>query len=268
MANYIVGDLQGCCTPLKALLEGVNFKVGEDKLWAVGDLIGRGPEPVETLELLMSLGESCGVVLGNHDLHFLAVVAGIKKDKPANMFTPLLEHDRLNDFVDWLRNKPLAAPINNDIVMVHAGLYPNWSMKKLLKNSRKVEKALQSDQWHNLLSIMYGNEPAHWNEVETREQKLRFIINACTRMRYVTQDNSLELDTKLPPDQAPTGLTPWFEKVNPRLKEKQRVIFGHWAALEGVTNDSQYVALDTGYVWGGKLSMLSLEYQKLFSTQI
>jgi bis(5'-nucleosyl)-tetraphosphatase (symmetrical) len=215
----------------------------------------------------MSLGESCRPILGNHDLHFLAVAAGIKRDKPNNAFSALLQHKDLPSFVDWLRNKPLASMISKDIAIVHAGLYPSWSLKQLIKYSRKVEKVLQSDNWHRLLTYMYGDEPSHWQQATNKEEKIRFIINACTRMRYLDTNGALELKTKLPPTEAPSNLLPWFKKVNPSLTETQGVLFGHWAALEGVTDSTQYVGLDTGYVWGGKLSLLNVESNELFSIE-
>lgn len=267
MANYVVGDIQGCCEPLQSLLEEIDFDPQKDTLWPVGDLIGRGLEPVETLELLISLGDSCKPVLGNHDLHFLAVAAGIKPDKPANAFSDLLSHKDLSVFVDWLRQQPLASIISKDTVIVHAGLYPGWSLKQLIKYSKKVEKTLQSDKWCTLLSSMYGDAPNHWNAVVSKEEKLRFIINACTRMRYVDAQGSLELKTKLPPQEAPKHIQPWFRAVNSSLIETQRVIFGHWAALEGVTECENFIALDTGYIWGGKLSILKIESDEIFSKQ-
>jgi bis(5'-nucleosyl)-tetraphosphatase (symmetrical) len=266
MANYVVGDIQGCCQPLLTLLNDINFNPQKDTLWPVGDLIGRGLEPLETLKLLISLGDSCKPVLGNHDLHFLAVAAGIKEDKPANAFSDLLQHKNLSSFVDWIRHKPLASMITKDIAVVHAGLYPNWSLKKLIKYSQKVENVLQSESWQHLLSIMYSDMPEHWDKAISKDEKLRFIINACTRMRYIDAEGALELKTKLSPEEAPKHIQPWFKKVNPSLKETQRVIFGHWAALDGVTGCRQSVALDTGYIWGGKLSMLKIESDQLFST--
>ena len=162
MANYVVGDIQACYKPLQKLLDKISFNPKKDTLWPVGDLIGRGQEPVETLDLLISLGDSCKPVLGNHDLHFLAVAAGVKPDKPGNGFTNLLNHKELLNYVDWLRSKPLAVLVNDMTAVVHAGLYPNWSIKKLIKCSKKVENVLQSDHWISLLRIMYGDMPDQW----------------------------------------------------------------------------------------------------------
>jgi bis(5'-nucleosyl)-tetraphosphatase (symmetrical) len=267
MANYVVGDLQGCCQPLLTLLSDVHFDPQKDTLWPVGDLIGRGQEPVETLQLLMSLGDSCKPVLGNHDLHFLAVAAGIKPDKPSNAFSAVLSHKDLQSFIDWLRHKPLASMISKHIAIVHAGLYPTWSLRQLIKYSKKVEKVLQGEHWKELLSKMYGDKPDLWENAADKEEKLRFIINACTRMRYIDKHGALELKTKVPPIEAPDHLLPWFKRVNASLNGEQRVIFGHWAALDGITACDKLIAMDTGYVWGGKLSILGIESNQITSTQ-
>jgi bis(5'-nucleosyl)-tetraphosphatase (symmetrical) len=264
MANYIVGDLQGYIQPLIQLLEKVSFDPNKDTLWAVGDLIGRGPEPLQTLRYLKNLDGACKVVLGNHDLHFLSVYSGIKKNKKSDNFSPLLMANDCSLLVDWLRCQPLVRKVDEQHLMVHAGLYPMWSGQDALKYSSEAAEQLQGKDWQTFLSVMYGNTPSIWHDVSTQEECWRFIINACTRMRYLTKSGELELIAKMPPEDAPRSLIPWFSYKAPLIDADQKVLFGHWASLAGDTESDQFIGLDTGYLWGGSLTLFHLESGRRF----
>ncbi|AWL10941.1 Bis(5'-nucleosyl)-tetraphosphatase (symmetrical) [Saliniradius amylolyticus] len=259
MARYVVGDIQGCYSGLRRLLDKCQFSPERDSLYAVGDLIGRGAEAKETLDYLLSLGDSFQTVLGNHDLHFLAVHLELAKNKPSNGFEPLLESRHRDEYVHWLRHCPLAlAPVSNTL-MTHAGLYPHWSIEHALDQATFVSQQLRSQGWQAVLSHMYGDEPRVWSDDLPTKQRNRFIINALTRMRYVTADGALELKTKTSTAQAPKELYPWFKHPEFSLKPGQRVIFGHWAALECKTQNEHVIGLDSGYIWGGSMTALDLD---------
>lgn len=254
-----MGDIQGCYYALRSLLDKVDFDPNNDKLWAVGDLIGRGPEALETVEFLYSLGTAFETVLGNHDLHFLAVHCGIKADKPADKLSALLNAKDIDKYVSWLRQKPLALSITPQTLLTHAGLYPHWSFNKALAYSAEISRQLQSNNWRLLLKNMYGSEPRLWQDTLKEYPRWRFIINAFTRMRFLQDNMGLEFSQKGPPEQAKNGLQPWFRIPNNHLLDEQQVIFGHWAAVAGKTADKRFIALDTGYVWGQQLTLIKLE---------
>ncbi|MEP2653653.1 MAG: symmetrical bis(5'-nucleosyl)-tetraphosphatase, partial [Paraglaciecola sp.] len=256
MATYIVGDIQACFSGLVKLLDSVGFSARQDKLIAVGDLIGRGPEALETIEYLYSLGDSFETVLGNHDLHLLAIYSGIRKAKPNDKLDLLLTSNHIEKYINWLRKKPLALQPKVDILITHAGLYPQWSIKQALAYSNEISEQLTGENWQSFLSIMYGNLPTVWDDKLTGAKRSRFIVNALTRMRFVKDGNSLNFDCKTAPKDANPNLTPWFAAPNEKLKSLQKVIFGHWAALNGSTHIRQAIALDTGFVWGNKLTLL------------
>lgn len=267
MCTYIVGDIQGCFKGLQRLLKQVGFSPKNDRLIAVGDLIGRGPLPLETLDYLYSLDTSFDTVLGNHDLHLLAISAGIRKAKPSDNLDDLLVSQRLNKHIAWLRHKPLALMADNDTLVTHAGLYPKWSVKKALKVSREVSEQLQGNNWKEFLANMYGNQPSIWQKTLQGAPRLRFIVNAMTRMRFIKNNDELDFNCKTSPDQAPQALKPWFQVDNNKLKTNQKVVFGHWASLDGNTNTNQFLALDTGYVWGQDMTLLNLSSGKFSSVK-
>lgn len=264
MAHYIVGDIQGCYRGLRKLLKKVQFDASRDHLWAVGDLVARGDDSLSTLEFLYDMGDQFHTVLGNHDLHLIAIANGIRNAKPNDNLGPLMASPALPRLIDWLRQQPLARRIDKHTLLVHAGLYPQWSLKRCEKLSEKVSKRLRSDNHIELLQQMYGNHPTHWSPELSGMDQLRFVINACTRMRFLERDGALNFAAKESPTSAPTSIEPWFNIENSNLKPKQRVIFGHWAALNGLNSHSQYFGLDTGYVWGGALTALRLEDMKFF----
>ncbi|MFT4808859.1 MAG: bis(5'-nucleosyl)-tetraphosphatase (symmetrical) [Paraglaciecola sp.] len=258
MATYIIGDIQGCFDGLKKLLKKVNFSPINDRLIAVGDLIGRGTQPLETLDYLYSLENSFDTVLGNHDLNLLAIYAGIRKAKPGDNLDNLLASPQFKNHINWLRYKPLAMMADQNTLVTHAGLYPEWSVKKALKLSLEVSEQLQAKNWKEFLNYIYGNQPSVWQKSLQGTQRLRFIVNAMTRMRFIENQNELDFICKTPPNLATEGLTPWFKVFNHKLKANQKVVFGHWASLNGHTHDSQFCGLDTGYVWGQDMTLLNL----------
>lgn len=265
MSTYIVGDIQGCFAGLKKLLENIQFNPKKDKLYAVGDLIGRGTQALETIEFLYQLGSSFETVLGNHDLHFLAVYNGIKKNHPKDGFEQLLASKSIETYVNWLRRKPLAIKINDETFLSHAGLYPLWEIDEALTYAKEVEKALQSDTYTSLLRHMYHKESVKFSTELPQKDRLRFIIDAFTRMRYLCEDCSFDYICKTPTKDAPQHLMPWFEHSQIKSTNGINLIFGHWASLEGCTPYPHCIALDTGYIWGGKLSALCLNTMKINS---
>ena len=267
MATYIVGDIQGCFEGLNRLLKQVEFSPVNDRLIAVGDLVGRGSHPLETLNYLYSLEDSFDTVLGNHDLHLLAIYAGIRKAKPNDNLDTLLASPKLKKHIDWLRRKPLALLADSTTLVSHAGLYPKWSVKKALSLSNEVSEQLQSKNWKTFLADMYGNQPSVWQKSLQGAERLRFIVNAMTRMRFIKNDDELDLNCKMSPESAPAEFTPWFNVTNKKLKVSQKVVFGHWAALNGNTRRKEFLGLDTGYVWGQNMTMLKLSSEELFSVQ-
>ncbi|WP_100656081.1 symmetrical bis(5'-nucleosyl)-tetraphosphatase [Alteromonas flava] len=267
MANYVVGDIQGCYSGLKRLLKSIQFDPSKDTLWSVGDLVARGEDSLSTLQLLFDLKDSFKTVLGNHDLHLLAICYGIRKAKPQDNLDALLNSPQLPDFVQWLRNQPLALRLDKRTLLVHAGLYPQWSLKQSVAYSDEVAQKLKSKKCEAFLKNMYGNTPNQWKNGLSGDDRLRFIVNAMTRMRFLDQQQRLNFSIKDSPASCPTKYRPWFQLNNAMLKKKHRVIFGHWAALNGLSDHAQFIGLDTGYVWGGKLTALRLDDMTYFSVK-
>ncbi len=269
--TYVIGDIQGCYDGLRRALDKVQFDEENDTLLAVGDLVARGEDSLSTLRFLKSLGDNFNSVLGNHDLHLLAVVNGIRKPKKSDKLDDLLSASDLPEMIDWLRQFPLAMKIDKRSIMVHAGLYPKWSIDKAVSLSDEVSTILKSDNYANFLSSMYGNSPDNWSEKWTGEARLRFIVNACTRMRFVYSDGTLDFDNKSHPSavshSTSSTIMPWFERKNEQLLANQRVVFGHWAALSCQTNSAQFIGLDTGYVWGQSMTMLNISSDTLVTVK-
>lgn len=260
MAVYAVGDLQGCLEPLQCLLKRVAFDPVKDRLWLVGDLVNRGPHSLETLRFLYSIRESLVCVLGNHDLHLLAVGQNIERLKKADTLREILEAPDREELLEWLRQqKLLHYDEQRDMVLVHAGIPPQWSLRKALKYAAEVEQALHDDiLFAPYLDGMYGNEPVKWNSDLKGAARLRIITNYFTRMRFCTSDGKLDLKGKEGPDTAPPGYAPWFRHKERKTKGL-KIVFGHWAALEGRCNEPGIFALDTGCVWGGALTLLNID---------
>ncbi len=265
MATYAIGDIQGCLEPLQCLLAEIKFNPRHDKLWLAGDLINRGPDTLATLRFLYRLRDSVTIVLGNHDLHFIAVYYGLRKLGKSDTLDELLRAPDCADLVYWLRQQKLVHcdPALN-FTMVHAGIPPQWDLAEALARSREVENVLQSDKIEHFLAGMYGNLPSRWSDDLAGVDRLRLITNYFTRMRFCSAEGELELQTKESADAAPIGFAPWFS-FSARKTRTQKIIFGHWAALEGHTNTKNVYALDTGCVWGGSLTALRLEDERKFS---
>lgn len=264
MATYAIGDLQGCLNAFRTLLKVIDFDPTKDTLWLTGDLINRGPDSLETLRLVYELRDSLVTVLGNHDLHLLAVAAGVKKPSSSDTLSAILEAPDCNTLLEWLRHQPL---LHHDkqlrYTMVHAGIPPQWSLKKAIKRAEEVESVLRSEQINDFLHSMYGNTPTLWKKALTDHERWRVITNYFTRMRFCTEKGDVELTTKAGIHHAPKGYAPWFEHID-RETYHDRIIFGHWAALEGEAYSENVFALDTGCVWGNALTAMRLEDQKKF----
>lgn len=260
MAVYAVGDIQGCLEPLQTLLQRVNFQPTQDQLWLVGDLINRGPQSLETLRFLYSIRDSVICVLGNHDLHLLAVAHNIERMKKGDTLQEILDAPDRNDLIDWLRQQKLMHyDEHRQIAMVHAGIAPQWSLKKALRRAAEVEHALRDDSLMPMfLDGMYGNEPNLWDSELTGVTRLRVITNYFTRMRFCTADGKLDLKSKEGVGSAPPGYAPWFSHAKRRTKGL-KIIFGHWAALEGKCNEPGIYALDSGCVWGNCMTLLNVD---------
>ncbi|CAM2769526.1 bis(5'-nucleosyl)-tetraphosphatase (symmetrical) ApaH [Vibrio neptunius] len=263
MSNYIVGDIQGCFDELQLLLKQAGFKPQSDTLWVAGDLVARGPKSLETLRFIKDLGQSAKVVLGNHDLHLLAVSIGVHKVKSKDKTAPIFDADDKQELLNWLRQQPLIAE-HDEFIMCHAGISPQWSLDVARNCAREVEAILQSKEWHWLIKNMYDNQPDYWYDKLKGIERYRYIINAFTRMRFCFSDGRLDMACKRPPkDVQDSHLTPWF-KLNNRIPLNKIVLFGHWAALEGYTG-KDVIGLDTGCVWGGSLTMLRWEDKQFFT---
>ncbi|WMS85740.1 symmetrical bis(5'-nucleosyl)-tetraphosphatase [Pleionea litopenaei] len=263
MATFAVGDIQGCFTDLLRLLEKIKFDWRKDKLWLCGDLINRGPQSLNTLRYLFEHRERIRVVLGNHDLHLLAVAHGAASLKGKDNFHDVIDHPGNGDLIEWLLDQPLARySAKRRQLMVHAGVSPQWTLKQTLACSDTVQATLSSPgQRMVFFKHMYGNMPDQWSTKLQGIERLRYITNAFTRMRFCYSDGRLDMLSKASPSRAPTGLKPWFEL--PLAIEKQvQIIFGHWAALNGRLANRRFQALDTGMVWGNRLTALNLKTQR------
>ncbi|OEG72632.1 bis(5'-nucleosyl)-tetraphosphatase (symmetrical) [Shewanella colwelliana] len=261
MATYFVGDIQGCFDELRLLLDKVDFRPSRDELWVVGDMVARGEKSLETLRYLKSLEHSAKVVLGNHDLHLLAVHAQLKRPKPSDNLSALLAADDIEQLIDWIRVQPLIRELKQPkLLMSHAGIPPQWDVETALAQASLVSQALQSpDYLEQLISKMYGNDVTQWSIDLSATKQLIYCINALTRMRYLHNDGSLDFDCKLPPNKdIHDGLTPWFTHNN-LANQTHQLVFGHWAALMGKVDNPAMRALDTGCCWGEYLTLWHLE---------
>ena len=272
MATYAIGDIQGCFDELIVLLEKIKFQTDRDKLWICGDIINRGPKSLETLNFVYSIRENCNITLGNHDLHFLAVAEGTKKISRSDTFQDLLESKNLKVYLKWIKGLPfhhIEEIKNNGViktyVMTHAGIPPHWSKEDLESYSSELKETLLGPESINLLKNMYGNAPNHPSRCTSEIERLRLNINYLTRMRFCSGDGSLDLENKGKPHQAPPEMKPWFDWNLKILQDPVHILFGHWAALEGITGKKNVTALDTGCVWGKRLSALRLEDNRIFA---
>lgn len=264
MATYAIGDVQGCCDALRALLDRLSFDPARDRLWLVGDLVNRGPESLRTLRFIRELGEAAIAVLGNHDLYLLKVALSRGERKRDDTLSDILAAADRDDLLDWLRRRPLMH-VEGDWAMVHAGLLPAWSIEKARALAAEVENALTGDDVASFLAELWGNQPDMWEDSLQGIARLRVIVNAMTRMRFCNRGGHMDLEVKGGLESAPRGYMPWFAHPK-RLSKDHRIVCGHWSAL-GLHLADGIAALDTGCVWGGKLTALRLEDRKLFQVQ-
>ena len=264
MATYAIGDIQGCYLEFMDLLTLIQFNPTNDTLWLAGDLINRGPQSLDVLQFIINLGDKHITVLGNHDLHFLAVAMKCQTLRPHDTFQDILRSKDLSQFIDWMRTRKLLhSDPQLNFVLAHAGIYPLWGLAEAQQYANEVENILAGDKFQLLLSSMYGNLPDLWSDSLIGWDRYRFITNTFARMRYCTIDYRLNMKEKSFVPQT-KGLFPWFAVKN-RKDIPADIVFGHWASLNGITSAPRVFAIDTGCSWGHRLTALRLEDKKLFS---
>ena len=265
MATYIVGDLHGCFKEFQLLLEKAQFDEKQDEIWLTGDLVARGDDSLACLRFVKNLGEKAQTVLGNHDLHLLSTLLGIKRVKPSDKVEPIFKaHDR-EELQNWLRNQPLMVQHPKyGFLLVHAGISPEWDLSTATQCAREAEALLKSENYANYIAQMYENYPDHWDNNLQGIDRWRYIVNVFTRMRFCYLDKRLDFTCKLPIEDAPDELKAWFELDNPLFKQ-QNIIFGHWASLMGKCARPNIYALDTGCAWGNHLTMVRWEDKQVFT---
>ena len=260
MSLYLIGDLQGCDAPFQRLLEKIDFSPSRDTLYLLGDLVNRGPDSLGVLRRLMALGDAAQCLLGNHDLHLLALWQGVRKPGRKDTLASALQAPDCDTLMDWLRHRAMAIQTNGWL-MVHAGVLPQWSVTQTLALAGELESVLRGPDIKGFLSAMYGNTPAQWHDSLGGNERLRVIVNALTRLRFCTAEGGMEFSSNESAGGAPAGYLPWFA-VPGRASACTPVAFGHWSTLvtQGLTGTLQNNALplDTGCVWGGCLSAARL----------
>lgn len=265
MALFAIGDVQGCLGPLKSLLSRIRFNSSQDTLWFTGDLVNRGPDSAAVLRLVMGLPRAV-TVLGNHDLHLLAVASGSDRFKSRDTFDDVLAAPDRDALLGWLRKQPLLHhDARAGFTLVHAGIPPDWDLKTAILLAREAEAVIAASAENDFFDHMYGNQPDRWHDGLEANDRLRFIVNFFTRARYVDRDSRMDLSEKGPVGSQPVGLIPWFNAADRRTKNA-RIVFGHWSTL-GVMVRPDIVALDSGCLWGRELTAarLDLEVVELMS---
>ncbi len=261
MATYAIGDIQGCYDPLMHLLDKIKFDSTKDTLWFAGDLVNRGPDSLATLRFIKNLGKTAICVLGNHDLHLLALSQGNLKHQYDDGLKNVLEAKDGEELIDWLRQKPLFYySKKKQFAMVHAGLLPQWNLKQALAYNQEVTQILQNTaDFKQLCQQIYGNEPAIWSDKLVGIDRIRCIINSFTRLRYCTPEGQMSMKENGAPGTQPKGLYPWFDIQ--RHSADIRIVFGHWSTL-GYYHQKNIWAIDSGCLWGGQLSALRIRKKK------
>ncbi len=267
MPTYLIGDVQGCYDPLQRLLQKIVFDPANDKLWFCGDLVNRGGQSLEVLRLLKSLSQSVSVTLGNHDLHLLASYEHNPEGDPGNPeFDAVFTAADCDSLIAWLRGQPLAVwSEQHRLLRVHAGVIPQWDWQATVDAGREVSAMIQSDQRNQFFRRMYGNRPKRWRENRTGWKRLRLITNILTRLRFCDEQGRGNYNASGPPGSQKGNYRPWFKHKH-RLTRDVNIAFGHWAALD-VRIKKRYISLDSGCVWGGKLSAVRLEDRELFQVR-
>jgi bis(5'-nucleosyl)-tetraphosphatase (symmetrical) len=264
MSTYLIGDIQGCYGSLARLLEKIHFEPSSDRLWLCGDLVNRGGKSLKVLRLLKSIEHSVSTVLGNHDLHLLASYERCPDGNSGNKeFDAIFASSEVESLIHWLRCQPLAIwSEEHQLLRVHAGVIPQWDWQATIRASDEVSAVLQSDQSGKFLRRLYGDRPRLWKDSRTGWRRLRLISNILTRLRFCDADGRGLYNVSGPPNSGPRNYKPWFRHKHRQTREVT-VAFGHWAAM-GVKVKKRYIAMDSGCVWGGRLSALRMEDRKLF----
>lgn len=263
MATYAIGDVQGCFDELSALLGRLEFDAERDRLWFAGDLVNRGPKSLETLRFVRGLGDRAITVLGNHDLHLLAAAFDVRLAAPKDTFEAVLAAPDRDKLLDWLRHRPLLHHEDTlGFTLIHAGLPPQWDLRQALSCASEVEAVLRGDGYGEFFQEMYGNRPNRWSDGLAGWDRLRFIVNCFTRLRYCMPDGRLMLKEKGRPGTQRSGALPWFS-IPGRASRDLRILFGHWSTL-GPRPEPGIFPLDTGCLWGGELTALRLEDRQRF----
>ena len=265
MALYAIGDIQGCFDQLQCLLKKIDFNPNRDRLWFTGDLVNRGPKSLETLRFVKSLGEVAVTVLGNHDLHLLALYTTGKKLKKKDTLAPVLNAPDCMELMDWLRCRPLVY-VEKNYCLVHAGLPPDWNLDMVIQNAKMVEKILRSDSAKEYFKKMYGDYPSKWSESLDKWDKIRYITNSLTRMRYFDAAGNLDFIEKGHPANLKRSLIPWFDHPERKCKNID-ILFGHWSTL-GFYSKNRIYCIDTGCLWGGCLTALRLDSEKIYKVSL
>ena len=256
MGLYLIGDVQGCDAALGQLLEKIDFSPSRDQLVLLGDLVNRGSQSLQTLRRLNALGDAAQCLLGNHDLHALAVSCGARAAHKSDTLAELLAAPDAPELFDWLRHRELAI-FREGILMVHAGVLPSWDAPKIIALAAELMPAIRQKDSKKFFQSMYGNSPAAWRDDLSGIERSRVIINALTRLRFCSASGEMEFATKEGAGAAPEGYMPWFD-VPSRLTANTPIAFGHWSTL-GLINRPNLIALDTGCVWGGCLSAMRVD---------
>ena len=264
MSIYAVGDIQGCYHELEQMLELVQFDQSKDKLWLVGDLVNRGADSLSVLRLIKSMGDAAINVLGNHDLHLLAVAAGVAELHHSDTLDEILAAPDRDELLTWLRQQRMLY-VQDKVVLLHAGLMPEWSVQQAQQLTHEVEHALRGADYVHFLQKMYGNIPHQWNDNLEGDNRLRVITNALTRMRICNVQGEMQFKFKGEVGDVPEGYLPWFD-IPHRASDDATVVFGHWSAL-GLIVRPNVIALDTGCLWGGNLTAIRLQDRKLFQVK-
>ena len=267
MALYLIGDVQGCNSALERLLDHLSFSPSRDTLYLLGDLVNRGPDSLGVLRRLKALDGAARCLLGNHDLHLLAIAHGVRGQGRGDTLGAVLDAPDRGVLLDWLRQQSMALQLSvagHPLLLVHAGVLPSWSADQTLALAAEVQSALRAPDHGKFLHAMYGNTPAHWSASLAGVERLRVIVNALTRLRFCDAQGHMEFESKEGPGQAPPGFMPWFD-VPGRRTAQDTVVFGHWSTL-GPLARRDVVAMDTGCVWGGCLSGLRLDPQQTPAT--